>query len=203
MQDVRLCFLGDSFVNGTSDETHLGWAGRLCVGLSAQGYDITYYNLGIRRETSSGLAGRWQAEAARRFEPESDNRVIFSFGTNDTTIESGKMRVETAVSLQNTRQILTAAQKTYPVLMLSPPPIADVAQNGRTEHLITQFAELCQELGIPYLDVFTPLLATPSWLAAVAAGDGAHPNAAGYAQLAALVDAWEVWQKWLGPVPDR
>ena len=36
----------------------------------------------------------------------------------------------------------------------------------------------------------------PVWMAEVSAGDGAHPGAAGYAKLAALVDGWECW--WFG-----
>ena len=30
-QDIRICFIGDSLVNGTGDEAALGWAGRLCA----------------------------------------------------------------------------------------------------------------------------------------------------------------------------
>lgn len=28
---MRICFIGDSFVNGTGDPECLGWAGRICV----------------------------------------------------------------------------------------------------------------------------------------------------------------------------
>ncbi|MEM7118102.1 MAG: GDSL-type esterase/lipase family protein [Chloroflexota bacterium] len=196
MQDIRLCFFGDSFVNGTADSTHLGWAGRLCQTLSGRGLEVTYYNLGIRRETTTELALRWQAEAERRLPEGSDNRLILSFGTNDTTIEAGQQRVETAVSIHNARHILTTAQQHYPVLMISPPPIADEAQNGRTQALTTHFSALCQELTIPYLDVFTPLLSSSTWRDEVVAGDGAHPNAKGYAELANLVENWPVWREW-------
>jgi hypothetical protein len=51
-QEVRICFVGESFVNGTGDPECLGWTGRICVGANKKGYDITYYNLGVRRETS-------------------------------------------------------------------------------------------------------------------------------------------------------
>ena len=44
-QGIRICFIGDSFVNGTGDETALGWAGGLCVAASASGKSTTYYNL--------------------------------------------------------------------------------------------------------------------------------------------------------------
>jgi lysophospholipase L1-like esterase len=97
MKDIRICFLGESFVNGTGDSTYLGWTGRVCIDLSQQGYEVTYYNLGIRRETSRELARRWQSEVKRRFPIGCDRLVVFSFGTNDTTLCTGqKMRVEVA-----------------------------------------------------------------------------------------------------------
>jgi len=30
-KDIRICFIADSFVDGTGDETYPGWAGRLCA----------------------------------------------------------------------------------------------------------------------------------------------------------------------------
>lgn len=144
--------------DGTGDRIYLGWTGRLCLNLSQQGYEVTYYNLGIRRETSTELAFRWQSEVTRRLLPGSNNRLVFSFGTNDTTLENGSLRVELAQSIANARQILTIAKQKYPVLMISPPPILDSEQNQRTQILSQHFAALCRQLQIPYLDVFTCLL---------------------------------------------
>jgi lysophospholipase L1-like esterase len=56
--DIRICFVGDSFVNGTGDPDCLGWTGRLCASRSRQGRSITYYNLGVRRETSADICDR-------------------------------------------------------------------------------------------------------------------------------------------------
>lgn len=64
--DIRICFLGESFVNGTGDSSHLGWTGPVCADLAQRGYAITYYNLGIRRETSRQLLTWWQPECDRR-----------------------------------------------------------------------------------------------------------------------------------------
>lgn len=192
MKDVRICFIGESFINGTGDSTHLGWTGRLCVALSQQGYSVTYYNLGIRRETSTELSKRWQSEAERRLTADYNNYIVFSFGTNDTTLDNGKLRVELIDSLKNARQILSSI-KNYPVLMVSPPPTADRERHARVKVLSEHFSTLCQELTIPYLDVFTPLLNSSVWMAEVEAGDGAHPAAAGYEELAQLVQNWSAW----------
>jgi len=193
MKDVRICFIGESFINGTGDSTHLGWTGRLCVALSQQGYSVTYYNLGIRRETSTELAKRWQAEAERRLPSGFDNYIVFSFGTNDATRENGRLRVELIDSVENARQILSTAKQICPVLMVSPPPTADEERHPRVKVLCEHFFTLCQKLTIPYLDVFTPLLNSSVWMAEVEAGDGAHPDAAGYEELAQLVQSWSAW----------
>jgi lysophospholipase L1-like esterase len=202
MNDVRICFIGESFINGTGDSTYLGWTGRLCVALSQQGYQATYYNLGIRRETSTELASRWQAEAERRLPVGCDNRIVFSFGTNDTTIENGKLRVELADSLKNARHILSTAKCYYRVLMVSPPPTIDCDQHTRVRRLSEHFSTVCQELDIPYLDVFTPLLNSTVWMTEVKAGDGSHPNAAGYTELTQLVQSWTGWSNWFEPNVD-
>jgi hypothetical protein len=41
--DIRICFIGDSFVNGTGDPLCLGWSGRVCATAIQMGYPITYY----------------------------------------------------------------------------------------------------------------------------------------------------------------
>jgi lysophospholipase L1-like esterase len=109
MNEIRICFIGESFVNGTGDSSHLGWTGRLCKALSQQAYQVTYYNLGIRGETSAELILRWQSEVERRLRVGHNNRIVFSFGTNDTTMESNKLRVEYADSLKNNTRSLTRA----------------------------------------------------------------------------------------------
>ena len=60
---MRICFIGDSFVNGTGDDDCLGWTGRICSAARRRGRDITLYNLGIRRDTTADIAARWEREA--------------------------------------------------------------------------------------------------------------------------------------------
>lgn len=194
--DVRICFIGDSFVNGTGDPDYLGWAGRLCRDLKAPNYDLTYYNLGVRRETSEQIAQRWQHEVDYRLPADATGRLVFSFGTNDTTVNAGQRRVELAASLAAAERILTAAQTRHPTLMVGPPAIADAEQNRRTEQLSGRLAELCQTLDIPYLAVLKSTACSPVWMADVWNGDGAHPGAAGYGELAQTIGRWSAWQSW-------
>jgi lysophospholipase L1-like esterase len=194
--DIRICFIGDSFVNGTGDPECLGWPGRVCVAAGYQGYNVTYYNLGIRRETSADIRDRWHQEVERRLPENCDRRVVFSFGVNDTTLENGKPRVEFRESLANARQILTQAQRSLPVLMVGPAPVGDAEQNQRIQALSVRLAELCQEIGVPFLEILGPLQASVVWIAEAIANDGAHPRAAGYGELAELVRGWSAWRNW-------
>lgn len=196
IQDIRIGFLGESFVNGTGDRTYLGWTGRVCQTLSQQGYPVTHYNLGIRRETSTELLQRWQSECDRRFPVDCDNRLVFCFGVNDTTLEGGKPRVELAQSMDNTRQILSCAKEKYSVFMISPAAIPDTKQNERIRQFTKQLLPLCDELEIPCLDVFTPLSRSQIWLQEAAVNDGYHPDAAGYTEFAQLVQTSVVWHRW-------
>lgn len=195
--DIRICFIGDSFVNGAGDPTYLGWTGRVCQSLQRQGYDLTHYNLGVRRETSIQIEQRWRQEALRRLPDDCEGRLVFSFGVNDTTEEDDALRVFPDDSTACTHRILSFAKTLFPVLMVGPPPIGDPDQNQRTEALSQQFAQICAELGIPYLPTYPVLSQTPVWQAEVVAGDGAHPAADGYAQMAELVLNWSGWQKWI------
>ena len=192
--DLRLCFVGDSFVNGTNDPNYLGWTGRVAVLARRRGHMLTCYNLGVRRDTSSEICARWQSEARRRLPNSCTPHVVFSYGVNDTTIEGGNRAVAQDVSIANTRQMLrTAKRRGYRVVLIGPPPIADSQQNRRTSQLSVAMAQVAESEGVPFLGVFDDLIADPVWLAEVAAGDGAHPGAEGYARFAALVDGWDGW----------
>lgn len=64
--DMRICFFGDSVINGTGDDDGLGWVGRVVAQARRGGCDVTAYNLGIRRGTSADVAARWAGEARLR-----------------------------------------------------------------------------------------------------------------------------------------
>ncbi|WGV26619.1 GDSL-type esterase/lipase family protein [Halotia branconii] len=193
---IRICFIGESFVNGTGDPEYLGWAGRICVSANQKGHEITYYNLGVRRETSTELKNRWLQEVSYRLPKIYDGRVVFCFGVNDTTIENGKLRVSPTESIENIRNVLSDARQLYPVLMVSPLPIADDEQNQRIADLAKQYALVCNELDVPYLNVFPVLEKSHIWIDEAKANDGAHPRAAGYTELARIIETWDAWLNW-------
>ena len=189
-QDLRICFVGDSYINGTSDPEYLGWTGRVSIAARRKGYNLTYYNLGVRRETNSDIARRWQQEVHVRFPSSCTPFVVFSFGVNDTTLDEGQIRVPEMQSVVNAREMLRVAKQYYSVILIGPPPNADTEQNLRTRRLSSLFAEVAESEGVPFLSIFDQLAKDAIWMKEVTTGDGAHPGAAGYARLSALVEAW-------------
>ncbi len=193
MADLRICFFGDSFVNGTGDPAMLGWTGRVCA---SQDRPLTCYNLGIRRDTSADVKARWQAEARRRLPPGVDARLVFSFGANDSVLEDGRPRVDPAASAANLRDILSIAKGLGPVLVVGPPPLGNSIPHANLVTLCAAFNTICRDLSVPYLPVLQQLTASDVWLKEAAAGDGAHPGSGGYQALADLVSGWPAWHGW-------
>jgi lysophospholipase L1-like esterase len=197
MADIRICFLGDSFTQGTGDDACLGWPGRACASARARGHAVTAYNLGIRRETTDDIRARWRAEVAPRLMAGMDGRIVFSFGANDATLEDGQWRVPPALSEENARAMIARAMLSYPVLVVGPPPAPEPDKTARHAELAARYAEVCRGLDVPFLDILGPIQSVDAWWEEVEAGDGIHPSSRGYAALADLVDAWPAWRSWV------
>jgi acyl-CoA thioesterase I len=197
---MRICFFGDSFVNGTGDDSCLGWVGRACEASRRGGHDLTCYNLGIRRDTSADIRLRWRREAEARLPPEYDGRLVFSFGANDGCLreDGSSVRIPHAEAVANAEAIIASAASWRPTLMVGPLPVCDEAVDRRTAELSKAFGSLCASLGVPYLEVFHLAARSETWAGEVMAGDGAHPNERGYAIIAEAFKQWEAWQAWAG-----
>jgi lysophospholipase L1-like esterase len=136
--------------------------------------------------------------------------MVFAFGVNDAAEEEGAgVRVPLEESVENARAILSAARTRKPTLWIGPAPVDESRQpirpgpgvayhfdNERTKALNRAYSQLADTLSVPYLDLFAPLSASPAWKQALAAGDGVHPVAAGYAVIADRVRAWQPWREW-------
>ncbi|MDR3511417.1 MAG: GDSL-type esterase/lipase family protein [Caulobacteraceae bacterium] len=195
---MRICFIGDSFVNGTGDDDCLGWVGRVCAQARRGGLDVTAYNLGVRRDTSTDIAARWRTEASARLPVEHDGRLVFSFGANDCTADvSGGTRVDIERSVALATTILGEAAAWRPTLMIGPPPVADPERNARLRRYAERMEAVCRAVDAPFLSPFEALHASGVWVREAQAGDGAHPNRGGYAILAQLVSEWPAWRAWL------
>jgi acyl-CoA thioesterase I len=194
--DLRICFLGDSFVQGIGDPEYRGWVGRV---LEATAGDVTAFNLGIRRNTSEDVLRRCWQEVDPRTVPGADNRLVVSFGSNDMVEEDGLLRVDPARCLDNLISLLDGGeQRGIAALVVGPPPVVDAGEGHlrRTLKLAGAMADLCGSRRIPFIGTTRTLADDPAWVSEALAGDGAHPGSAGYRRLADIVLAGP-WREWI------
>ena len=193
VQDIRICYIGDSFVNGTGDETCLGWSGRLSSNAITHERAITHYNLGIRRNTSADILQRWEQECNQRLPGMCDGRMVLSCGVNDMVIESNKLRVSPEDSYENVRQILRGASVKYKTVMVGPAPVGDADLNTRLKALSEAYAQLAKALGIPYIEVLSHLISDQKYLQESKENDGYHPKSYGYTAISNIILGSNNW----------
>ncbi|MFJ9691708.1 GDSL-type esterase/lipase family protein [Kitasatospora sp. NPDC101183] len=193
----RICFLGDSFVQGLGDPEFRGWVGRV---LAAAAPHATAFNLGVRRDTSERVRRRCWVEVEARSLHGADHRLVLSVGANDAITEGGAPRVAHEDTLANLAAVLDGArERGTAALVVGPPPVVC----GGAEHLerltalAPAMAALCASYGVPFVDVTAALARDALWTAEAEASDGAHPGAGGYARLAELVLAGG-FADWIG-----
>jgi len=184
--DVRVCFVGDSFVAGLGDSTGLGWVGRLANESHRRGLALTAYNLGVRGDTSMLVCERLSREVAPRLAHAEIPRIVVSFGVNDTALENGTTRVSREESITALRGINTASGPTE-LMLIGPPAVDDDTQNERISALSEVLQEESQRLGIPFVGCFESTVDNFVWRHEVREGDGFHPDAAGYEHLATII----------------
>ncbi|QNG20531.1 G-D-S-L family lipolytic protein [Rhodococcus triatomae] len=193
---TTVVFFGDSFVAGIGDPSGLGWTTRLTADRAGESIDLTAYNLGIRRNTSSDVRDRWERELSARELPGSASRIVLSFGVNDCVAEDGCVRVPAATSVRNLESIVCRAGECgLPVMFVGPPPVADTEINARLEAADKALLDVARDAGAAATSVFGDLLRDEIWMEEVRAGDGAHPGAEGYRRFADLVRP--TWSRWL------
>lgn len=125
--------------------------------------------------------------------------VVFCLGLNDTTFEDGMPRVPTEQTLDNAAALLGWSAARWPTLMLGPPPaLHDAVQDARVAALSPLLEALAERFAVPFLPLHAALSHSTAWRGGAARGDGVHPDAGGYAAMAALVEAWEPWLELTG-----
>jgi acyl-CoA thioesterase I len=195
---MRICFFGESYVNGIGDPTYQGWVGRLCEIARKDGHDITGHNCGIRGATSDLVLRTWRGEADARLKDIDKAAVVFSYGTNDCWRENDAPRVSFERQLENTRTILREAAAHWSVVMIGPPGLTIYADNTIREpdHRARCVAmeKICAELNVPYFDTLGIFSSFKHWPTEARNYDGAHPGAGGYAEMAEAIATWPSWR---------
>jgi len=207
MTELRVCFIGDSLVLGTGDEKFLGWPGRVMQREREAGHDVTMYNTGIRGDTTTMIEARWRAEAEARLPAENPAALVFSFGCNDMAMQEGELRNSPEDAVASARRMISEAKDWLPTLWIGPPPVNDddmpfssapgrerFLSSSRNAQLSDMFKQVAEELGVPYLDIFTLVASDPGWSSHYEKGDGVHPRSGGYAIVAEHVIGWDAWR---------
>jgi acyl-CoA thioesterase-1 len=195
MSDLRAVFLGDSYMAGVGDDSALGWIGRVAAAARGEGADLTVYNLGVRRETGPEIAARTTAELAPRLRHGDAYAVVAAFGGNDIALG-----VPLEASLEAAGRIIDLARewKAEPFLMSPPRFPAHVGDDAAAAAMTAGLAAVCLRKGAAFLDLRTSGCDWDLFWREADAGDGVHPNAGGYASVAAVVASWTPWRAWLG-----
>lgn len=192
----RICVIGDELVAGTGDPKALGWVGRVVARTPLEPPPVVM-TLAVPEETTTALAGRWEAETMLRLADrrDADARLVIGLGSAD--LAAG---VSLARSRLNLANILDVADgKGLTTFVVGPPP-SNRTDPERQAELSAAFADVAQRRRVPYVETFAPLARHEQWLADLAAGDGHTPGQAGYGLMAWLV-LHTGWQRWLG-LPD-
>lgn len=193
--ETHILFFGDSHTVGVGDPSILGWVGRVVAASHAAGKPLTAYNLGVRGQTSKDVLERWRDEAGVRLS-EIETRVVFAVGANDTTAGDDGVRCDADESVETLTALLSqAAAIGLPTMVVGPAPVGDERQMQRIAELSERFAKVCEEAGVPYVEVASILCGSEVWRREIAVSDEAHPASAGYEELARIVleSGWLGW----------
>jgi acyl-CoA thioesterase-1 len=197
MLERYVFFCGDSHTLGSGDPQARGWVGRVAAAAIAAGIPVAPYNLGVGGETSVEVVERWRREVAPRLPDEGNLRAVFAFGANDITLRDGRLRASREESLAALKTALEDAEGLrMRSFVVGPAAIDDEAENERIAELSETFAALCDSRQVPFASLEGALRRSEEWRRELAAGDGAHPGAAGYEQMARLV-LGAGWLDWL------
>lgn len=194
MNGLRLCVIGDELVTGTGDPRALGWLGRVLArtNMPPQSY---VFPLSMPGESTAELVERWERECFPRYESDTDNRLIVAIGTAD--VEAGLSTARTRLNLANIVDV--AASRGLQVLVVGPPPLrtSDTKQLAAVSRACE---EVCERRGLPFIDLFNPLVSHDQWQDDIAMSDDGLPKQAGYGLLAWIV-LHQGWFEWLGAEP--
>lgn len=196
-RDLRICFLGDSLTLGACDSACLGWPGRLSQMTMGWGVAVTCYNLGIRRETTTGLAERIADEVTHRFDGDFEKRIVISEGFNDTNTGEGRQRVETEQSIRNMAEVLAWSHTVAKTLLIGLTADADPLRDQRNSELSAAFATIAEGIGIDYIALQDFTRSDPCWLSQAAANDGVHPLDEAYGAVAGHIFADPLWRTFI------
>ena len=188
-------FFGDSVTLGVNDASAGGWVARLAGKAAERGLNVppdTFYNLGVRKNSSRDILARWEAEYRARAMEGCPATLVFCFGTVDMAAPHAVPNVPVGESAANAREILAKAKEYGSVVLVSAPPVKDEEHRQRIEALCTAYASIAKAVGVPFVDIFHPLMEL-GYVDDLA--DGVHPGPHGNEMIAGLLADSEAMKK--------
>jgi lysophospholipase L1-like esterase len=158
-----------------------------------------------KRYLNRGIGGQTTGQMLLRFRPDvialAPRAVVILAGTNDLSGNTGPVSPDTIENNLASMVELARAHKIN-VVLASLLPVCDCKKSPdgkpitRTQDrppqsivaLNQRIAALARKSGVPYLDYFSALVDAKGALKSELTDDGLHPNAAGYAVMAPLVE---------------
>lgn len=142
---------------------------------------IEFANHGVPGAPGSLVAEIWaetEIDHGRR------ELAVFCFGTND-----GVLDLPHDVSLSMLERVLDRAEDLgVPAFVIGPPPSGDGGEiDGAIAELSSLMGHLTAMRAVPFMATFDALGPGSTWQEEAGAGDGSHPGAGGYAELAELL----------------
>ncbi len=184
----RIVAIGASSCEGQYDPQHGGYVGLLYQWHEGENQRHHVYNLGISADTSSGIAQRLLSECQLR----RPHLIICQVGANDTLHEGSADNPATTpqdVFEQNIRSIIESGKSLADVIFISIYPIDETKtlpvfwgefyyRLEDVKKYADKTKQVCEELGIPYIDIFNEWMSTDykKYLHT----DGLHANAEGH-----------------------
>ena len=115
-------FFGDSVTLGVNDAPAGGWVARLAGKAAEKGLNVppdTFYNMGVRKNSSRDILARWEAEYKARAMEGCPATLVFCFGTVDMAAPHAVPNVPVGESAANAREILMKAREYGSVVFVS------------------------------------------------------------------------------------
>lgn len=191
-KDIRIVILGDSTITAAGDPRGMGWVGRVTAKTPANSPLVEIYSLPVPAETTGKLAERWKDEVARRFSPDTDNRLVLALNNLDPAsgISISRSRLNVATILDECKR---AGIGTF---VVGPLPSHNPELNREIEHLASGFEDVAARRGITFVDCFRPLVDHDGWNREIDESANNMPGQVGYGLIAWLV-LNRGWYQWL------
>ena len=196
-RNIRIVIIGDDIIGAGGDPKGLGWVGRVIAKTQSDYPRIDFYSLPTPEITSARLSEQWLDEAAKRFSPDTDNRLIVSLNAHD--INAGITMSRSRLNLANILD--AAASKGVQCFVVSPIPSRNPQLNYEIEHLSAGFEDVTARRSLPFVDCFRPLVDHQGFNEELKNSTLGMPGQLGHGLIAWLV-LNQGWYRWLD-LPDQ